>query len=69
MEKIQKIQHRQCRWREMSFVHQLLINVVNPQIDLFKCLENWDEIRQSMKESPRKKRSYQNDELRSGKFG
>jgi len=69
MDKVQQLQHCQCRWREMSFVHWLLINAVNPKINLFTCLGNWNEIRDSMKESPRKKRRYQNDELRSGEFG
>jgi hypothetical protein len=53
----------------MAFVHWLLCSVIHPRLSLFACLEKWDDISQSLRDSPRKKRGYQQDELWSGKFG
>jgi len=65
----EKVAQRRCRWREMAFVHWLLCSVINPRLSLFACLEKWADISQSLRESPRKKRGYQQDELWSGEFG
>jgi hypothetical protein len=53
----------------MAFVHWLLCSAINPRLSLFACLEKWGDISQALRESPRKKRRYQQDELHSGKFG
>jgi hypothetical protein len=53
----------------MGFVHWLLCSVINPRLSLFACLEKWRSISQALREAPRKKRGYQQEELWSGKFG
>lgn len=60
---------RRCRWREMAFIHWLLCSVISPCLSLFACLEKWTEITQALRESPRKKRGYQQDELWGERFG
>lgn len=60
---------RRCCWREMAFVHWLLSAAVNPRLSLFGCLERWTEIRNLLREPSRKKRHYQQDQLRGGTFG
>jgi hypothetical protein len=53
----------------MALVHWRLCSAINPRLSLFACLEKWGNISQSLRESPRKKRGYQHDELWRGKFG
>ena len=65
----EKVAQRRCLWREMGFVHWLLCSVINPRLSLFACLEKWGSISQALREAPRKKRGYQQEELWSGKFG
>jgi hypothetical protein len=53
----------------MAFVHWLLSAAVNPRLALFDSLEQWTEMLSFLREPIRKKRHYQQDILRGGKFG
>jgi hypothetical protein len=48
-------------WRETSFALHLIIQAVNPRLDLNACIKNWKNIAKSLAENPRKRKGAMNN--------